>query len=80
MANPLITGDIVGSYYVSGNYPGSSLYSLVQGTVVINNATPGNRTYYYIAGAVEVINSTNTLENFGGNWWQENTIIAYRIN
>ena len=80
LANPLITGDIVGSYYVSGNYPGSSLYSLVQGTVVINNATPGNRTYYYIAGAVEVINSTNTLENFGGNWWQENTIIAYRIN
>lgn len=79
-ANPLITGDIMGSYYVSGNYPGSSLYSLVQGTVVINNTTAGNRTYYYIAGAVEVINSTNTLENFGGNWWQENTIIAYRIN
>ena len=80
LANPLITADIVGSYYVSGNYPGSSLYSLVQGTVVINNATAGNRTYYYIAGAVEVINSTNTLENFGGAWWQENTIIAYRIN
>lgn len=79
-ANPAITADIVGSYYVSGNYPGSALYSLVQGTVVINNATAGNRTYYYIAGAVEVINSANTLENFGGNWWQENTIIAYRIN
>lgn len=78
--NPTITADIVGSYYVSGNYPGSALYSLVQGTVVINNATAGNRTYYYIAGAVEVINSTNTLENFGGAWWQENTIIAYRIN
>lgn len=78
--NPSITADIVGSYYVSGNYPGSSLYSLVQGTVVINNTTAGNRTYYYIAGAVEVINSTNTLENFGGAWWQENTIIAYRIN
>lgn len=80
LANPLITADIVGSYYVSGNYPGSALYSLVQGTVVINNVTAGNRTYYYIAGAVEVINSTNTLENFGGAWWQENTIIAYRIN
>lgn len=80
LINPGITADIVGSYYVSGNYPGSALYSLVQGTVVINNATAGNRTYYYIAGAVEVINSTNTLENFGGAWWQENTIIAYRIN
>ncbi|MBN8565979.1 MAG: hypothetical protein J0M25_04480 [Flavobacteriales bacterium] len=80
LINPAITADIVGSYYVSGNYPGSSLYSLVQGTVVINNATAANRTYYYIAGAVEVINSTNTLENFGGAWWQENTIIAYRIN
>lgn len=78
--NPAITTDIVGSFYISGNYTGSSYYSLVQGTVVINNATAGNRTYYYIAGAVEVVNTTITLENFGGAWWQENTIIAYRLN
>jgi len=78
--NPTISTDIQGSYFVSGNYPGSSYYSLVQGTVIINNATAGNRTYYYIAGATEVVNTTNTLENFGGAWWQENTIMAYRIN
>lgn len=80
LANPTITPDIQGSYFVSGNYPGASFYSMVQGTVIINNPTAGNRTYYYIAGATEIVNTTNTLQNFGGNVWAENTIIAYRIN
>lgn len=79
-ANPTISPDIQGSYYVSGNYAGSAFYSLVQGTVIIFNPLTVNRTYYYVAGATEVVNATYSLDLFGGVWWQENTIIAYRIN
>lgn len=71
--------DIVGGLYISGNYPGSSIYSLVQGMVIINNTTAGNRTYYYVAGNVDYINTTDTLINFGRNTLGENVITAYRL-
>ena len=79
-ANPTSSPDIVGSSLISGNFPGSSTYSVVYGTVVINNTSGANKTYYYIAGSATVVNSTQTLALFGGTSWGENTIIAYRLN
>ncbi|MFN3756084.1 MAG: hypothetical protein ACK4RM_03940 [Flavobacterium sp.] len=74
-----LNNDIVGGIYISGNYPGSSIYSLVQGMVIINNTSAGNRTYYYVAGSVDSINTTDTLINFGRNTLGENVITAYRL-
>lgn len=73
--------DIIGSNLASGNFPGSSIYAMLTGTIIINNATAANKTYYYIAGRV-VNNSatTETLTNFGSSYWLEDNIIAYRLN
>lgn len=79
-ANPTYSTDIVGSSLISGNFPGSSSYSIVYGTVVINNTSGANKTYYYIAGSTNVVNTTQTLSSFGGTSWGEDTIIAYRLN
>ena len=78
--NPLSSADIIGSNLVSGNLIPSTLYSLITGMVVINNTTAGNKTYYYVVGRVVTNNSTRTLAFFGGNYWAENNIIAYRLN
>jgi hypothetical protein len=78
--NPLPTLDIIGSNLVSGNQIPSTLYSLITGVVIINNTTAANKTYYYVAGRVVTNNSTRTLANFGGNYWAENNIIAYKLN
>lgn len=78
--NPLPSGDIIGSNLVSGNMVPSTLYSLLTGMVVINNTTAANKTYYYVVGRVVTNNSTRTLSFFGGSYWAENNIIAYRLN
>lgn len=79
-AAPTPSADIMGSNLCSGNYPGSSVYSLLTGTIIINNTSAANRTYYYCAGATVSNNTTETLTNFGGTYWAENNIIAYRLN
>ncbi|REC76806.1 hypothetical protein DRF60_13010 [Chryseobacterium elymi] len=71
---------IQGSYLISGNLPGSSLYSLVQGTIVINNTGSATTRYYYVAGDNHIINSVKDLSLFGGFHWQEDQIVAYRID
>ena len=78
--NPTPSAYIVGSTLVSGNLIPSTLYSLITGMVVINNNTLTTRTFYYVAGRVVTNNSTRTIANFGGNYWAENNIIAYRLN
>ena len=78
VANPTRTGDTVGSYYVSGNLPGSSRFSVLSGSVIINNTSGGNKTYYYIAGEVLTNNTTQSILNYSG--WGEDSIVAYRIN
>lgn len=78
--NPAPSGHIVGSFLVSGNLVPSTLYSLISGMIVINNPGPGPNTYYYVAGRVVTNNSTRTIAFFGGNYWAENNIIAYRLN
>lgn len=81
LASPSPSGDIVGSSnLISGNYPGTSIYSMLSGTVIINNTSLGNKTYYYIAGSCVFVNTTETLTGFGSTYWAEDNIIAYRLN
>ncbi len=78
--NPLSSPDIVGSTLASGNFSGTSVYAMLNGTIIINNATAGNKTYYYVAGRTVTSNTTETLTGFGSTYWAENNIIAYRLN
>jgi hypothetical protein len=77
-ANPLTSLDIVGSTLVSGNLTGSSVFSIMNGTIIINNNTGVNKTYYYVAGSALAINTTDTLFAIGGSLG-ENNIIAYKL-
>lgn len=78
--NPLSSPDIVGSTLASGNFGGTSVYAMLNGTIIINNTTAGNKTYYYVAGRTVTSNTTETLTGFGSTYWAENNIIAYRLN
>lgn len=78
--NPVSSPDIVGSTLASGNFGGTSIYAMLNGTIIINNTTAGNKTYYYIAGRTVFSNTTETLTGFGSTYWAENNIIAYRLN
>jgi hypothetical protein len=78
--NPLPSADIVGSTLASGNFAATSLYSMLTGTIIINNTSAVNRIYYYVAGRSVAFNTTETLTGFGSTYWQENNIIAYRLN
>lgn len=79
-ANPWPSPDIIGSNLASGNFPGTSQYAMLTGTIIINNTTAGNKTYYYVAGNCVSHNTTETLTNFGSTYWAENNIVAYRLN
>jgi hypothetical protein len=78
--NPTPSPDIVGSTLSSGNYPGTSIYSMLIGTIIINNTSGGNKTYYYVVGNCVFTNTTETLFGFGSTYWAEDNIIAYRLN
>jgi hypothetical protein len=78
--NPSPSPDIIGSNLASGNFPGTSQYAMLTGTIIINNTTAGNKTYYYVAGNCVSHNTTETLTNFGSTYWAENNIVAYRLN
>jgi len=79
-ANPVSSPDIIGSTLASGNFGGTSIYAMLNGTIIINNTTAGNKTYYYVAGRTVFSNTTETLTGFGSTYWAENNIIAYRLN
>ncbi|MDC7999765.1 hypothetical protein POV26_01835 [Aequorivita todarodis] len=79
-ANPSPSAYIEGSPLISGSLSGSSNYGLVTGTIIINNTTGANRTYYYVAGNTEIVNTADSIIFFGGTTWDEDTIIAYRLN
>lgn len=79
-ASPTPSPDIVGSNLISGNHPGTSYYSMLTGTVVINNTSGSNKTYYYVAGNCVFANTAQNITGFGSTYWAENNIIAYRLN
>lgn len=80
LPNPSPSGDIVGSDLISGNHPGTSYYSMLTGTVIINNPGPFTKNYYYVAGNCVSTNTTQNITGFGSTYWAENNIIAYRLN
>lgn len=80
ITNPPISPDIVGSNLISGNFPGTNLYAMLAGTVIINNSSGENKTYYYVAGRCVSFNTTETLTGFASTAWLENTIFAIRLN
>lgn len=79
-ASPSPSLDIVGSNLISGNHPGTSYYSMLTGTVIINNPGPFAKNYYYVAGNCVSANTTQNITGFGSTYWAENNIIAYRLN
>ena len=79
VGNTTPSADIVGSPLASGGLIGPATYSMLTGTIIINNTSGGNKTYYYKAGNVAVTTSTVTLSNFGGTGWAEDNIVAIQI-
>jgi hypothetical protein len=80
LASPMPSIYIEGSTLISGNLPGSNYYGLLTGTIIINNTSGGPLTFYYVGGNVVTFNTTGFITNFGGTLWEENNIIAYRLN
>lgn len=78
--NPTPSPDILGSNLISGNLPGSSYYSLLTGTIIINNTSAVTKTYWYVAGNVVTDNTSGYINYFGSSFWAEDNIIAYRLN
>ena len=77
---PAPTPDLSGSTLLSGNFMPSSVFSVIQGTLIINNVSAVTKRYYYVAGNTQFNATSDTLQLFGGNAFLENNIIAYRLN
>lgn len=73
-----------GNYLVSGSLGGAATYGIAQGTVVINNRHNRTMRYYYMAGSPTIKGYSNRnaacLHRFGGRFWSEDSITAYRIH
>lgn len=72
-----------GPTLISGFVHGGGYYTMINGTVIINNTSGGNKTYYYCTGATGVWNSGSTSASFidlGKNTLGENSIVAYPMN
>lgn len=76
------SGDIVGTKtLISGLLPGSSIYAMLSGSVIINNTSAAPKRYYYMAGNVASVNMAGkSLYKFGGTNWSEGGIYAVPIN
>ena len=74
-----VNADVVGPSLASG-YKASGAYSMIIGTIIINNTSGANKTYYYWTGGPQVYSGTYNLPNFGTSLWGENAIVAYPMN
>jgi len=85
------TSDFVGSVFLaSGLFAGPKTgannpkYSMLSGTLIINNTSASTKRYNYYAGLTVQEYTTGTGKStefrlFGGNNWGENTITATRL-
>jgi hypothetical protein len=73
------SNDILGPYLISGCLVGPATYATLNGTLIINNQSGGNKTYYYMAGQVVTNNNYQTLSTFGGGSWNEECIVAFKV-
>ncbi|MBD2699167.1 hypothetical protein IC229_00865 [Spirosoma sp. BT702] len=85
-----LTGDIINNNsLISGSLSTGQFYSLVTGSVILQNSTNIPKAYYYVAylgnpsrsgsGSVN-LPPAFTIAYFGGNTWGENQLYAVPIN
>jgi len=67
---------------IVGNLIGPSIYTMVTGTIVINNTTAGNKTYYLVKGRQDNFPGSYSLSfsGLGNATASENTMVAYPMN
>jgi Head domain of trimeric autotransporter adhesin len=78
----IATGDIIGSGLMSGNVGYPTPFGVLNGQNIINNTSGATKRYYVWAAM------TNTggqpigffLNNFCGNFWSENNLVALPMN
>lgn len=76
------TGDIIGSGLMSGNVAYPTPFGVINGQNIVNNTSGATKRYYVWAAM------TNTggqpvgffLNNFCGNFWSENNLVALPMN
>jgi hypothetical protein len=76
------TGDIIGSGLISGHLSYPTPFSILTGQNIINNTTTGTKRYYVWA-EVEKTGSPDPaffVNNFCGNFWSENNLVAIPMN
>lgn len=72
-----------GPTLVSGYVRGDGSYTILSGTIIINNTSGGNKTYYYCTGATGAWNGGDVnavFINLGRDNLGENSIVAYPMN
>ena len=70
--------DSTKGYLISGLLPQGARFSMLSGSLIIENTTSSPKTYYYWAGQVDVTSgTTKPLQNFGG--WAEWSMTATPI-
>jgi hypothetical protein len=72
-----------GPTLISGFVHGGGYYTMLNGTVIINNTSGANKTYYYCTGGTGVWNGGTTgasFTNLGRDAFGENSIVAYPMN
>jgi len=70
--------DSTKGYLISGLLPQGARFSMLSGSLIIENTTSSPKTYYYSAGQVDVTSgTTKPLQNFGG--WAEWSMTATPI-
>ena len=77
--NDRITGT---GLQVVGNLIGPSMYTMVSGTIVVNNTTSSNKIYYLVKGRQDNFPGSYSLNfsGLGNSGASENTMVAYPMN
>lgn len=77
--NDRITGT---GLQVVGNLIGPSIYTMVSGTIVVNNTTSSNKIYYLVKGRQDNFPGSYSLNfsGLGNSGASENTMVAYPMN
>ena len=77
--NTMASGStIVGPSLVSGLIRDYNKYTMITGTIIINNTSGGDVTYYYWLNSCDY--STVTFQSLARGIWGENSIVAYPMN
>ena len=74
-----MTSDVIGGGLISGSVTQGSMFTMVTGTVILNNTTTAMKRYYYWGQTGERSGNTSTLNNFANSADGENQIFAVPI-